>query len=129
LSWEVALYALLSLTVIRMLPVALSLYGTHLRGISVLFAGWFGPRGLASIVLGLIVVEEAPLLPGRDEIEAVVALTVLLSVLLHGLTAAPLSAVYARRVQGMAADTPEKQGTVELATREGSVPTSIQRDG
>jgi NhaP-type Na+/H+ or K+/H+ antiporter len=129
LSWEVALYALLSLTVIRMLPVALSLYGTHLRSISVLFAGWFGPRGLASIVLGLIVVEEAPLLPGRDEIELVVALTVLLSVLLHGLTSAPLSAVYARRVQGMAADTPEKQGTVELATREGSVPTSIQRGG
>src|SRR5215204_2772560 len=112
LSWEVALYALLSLTVIRILPVALSLYGTHLRGISVLFAGWFGPRGLASIVLGLIVVEEAPLLPGRDEVEVVVALTVLLSVLLHGLTAAPLSAVYARRVEGMAADAPEKQGTV-----------------
>ena len=112
LSWEVALYALLSLTVIRMLPVAPSLYGTHLRGVSVLFAGWFGPRGLASIVLGLIVVEEAPLLSGRGEIEAVVALTVLLSVLLHGITAAPLSAVYARRVQGMAADAPEKQGTV-----------------
>jgi NhaP-type Na+/H+ or K+/H+ antiporter len=129
LSWKVALYALLSLTLVRMLPVALSLYGTHLRGISVLFAGWFGPRGLASIVLGLIVVEEAPLLPGRDEIEMVVALTVLLSVLLHGLTAAPLSAVYARRVQGMPGDTPEKQGTVELPTRVGSAPTSIQRGG
>jgi sodium/hydrogen antiporter len=74
-------------------------------------------------------VEEAPLLPGRDEIELVVASTVLLSVLLHGVTAAPLSAVYARRVQGMAADTPEKQGTVELATRVGSMPTSIQRGG
>ncbi|HKH36592.1 MAG TPA: cation:proton antiporter [Rubrobacter sp.] len=119
LSWQVALYALLSLTVIRMLPVALSLYRTHLRGISVLFAGWFGPRGLASIVLGLIVVEEAPLLPGRDEIELVVASTVLLSVLLHGVTAAPLSAVYARWVEGMAADAPEKQGTVELTTRVG----------
>src|SRR5829696_9217732 len=47
LSWEVAVYALLSLTLIRMLPVALSLYGTHLRTVSVLFAGWFGPRGLA----------------------------------------------------------------------------------
>src|SRR5215211_1299227 len=127
LSWEVALYALLSLTLIRMLPVALSLYGTHLRGISVLFAGWFGPRGLASIVLGLIVVAEAPLLAGREEIELVVALTVLLSVLLHGLTAAPLSAVYARRVDGMAADTPEKQGTVKMATHVGSVPPSIQR--
>ena len=62
--------------------------------------------------MGLIVVEEAPLLPGREEIELVVAFTVLLSVLLHGLTAAPLSAVYARRVEGLAADTSEKQGTV-----------------
>ena len=119
LSWHVALYALLSLTVIRMLPVALSLYGTHLRGISLLFAGWFGPRGLASIVLGLLVVAEAPLLSGRDEIELVVALTVLLSVLLHGVTAAPLSAVYAHRVEGMAANAPEKQGSVELTTRMG----------
>jgi len=129
LSWEVALYALLSLTLIRMLPVALSLYGINLRSASVLFAGWFGPRGLASIVLGLIVVEEAPLLPGRDEIEAVVALTVLLSVLLHGITAAPLSAVYARRVQGMVAGAPEKQGTVEAPTHVGSVPPGIQRGG
>ena len=88
-----------------------------------------GPRGLASIVLGLIVVEEAPLLSGRDQIELVVALTVLFSVLLHGLTAAPLSAVYAGRVDGMIADAPEKQGTVELTTREGSVPPSIQRGG
>jgi sodium/hydrogen antiporter len=124
LSWEVALYALLSLTVIRMLPVALSLLGTHLRGISILFAGWFGPRGLASIVLGLIVVEEAPLLSGRGEIEVVVASTVLLSVLLHGVTAAPLSAVYGRRVQGMAADAPEKREAAELPTRVDSVSTS-----
>jgi sodium/hydrogen antiporter len=129
LSWEVALYTLLSLTLIRMLPVALSLYGTHLRGVSVLFAGWFGPRGLASIVLGLIVVEEAPLLPGRNEIESVVALTVLLSVLLHGITAAPLSAVYARRVRGMAADAQEKQGTVEAPIHGGSVPPGIKRGG
>jgi NhaP-type Na+/H+ or K+/H+ antiporter len=129
LSWEIVLYALLSLTVIRMLPVALSLYGTNLRSVSVLFAGWFGPRGLASIVLGLIVVEEAPLLPGREEIEVVVALTVLLSVLLHGLTAAPLSAVYARRVQGMVAGAPEKQGTGEAPIHGGSVPPGIQRGG
>jgi sodium/hydrogen antiporter len=124
LSWEVALYALLSLTVIRMLPVALSLIGTRLRGVSVLFAGWFGPRGLASIVLGLIVVAEAPLLAGRDEIELVVTLTVLLSVLLHGVTAAPLSAVYARQVDRMAADVPEKKGAVAVPTRVGVMPTS-----
>jgi NhaP-type Na+/H+ or K+/H+ antiporter len=124
LTWQIVLYVLLSLTVVRMLPVAVALLETHLRGVSMLFAGWFGPRGLASIVLGLIVVSEAPLLAGREEIEMAVALTVLLSVLLHGVTAAPLSAVYARRVEGMAADAPEKQGALELPTRVGSVPTS-----
>jgi NhaP-type Na+/H+ or K+/H+ antiporter len=122
LSWTIVLYALLSLTVIRMLPVALSLLGTHLRGVTVLFAGWFGPRGLASVVLGLVVVEEAPLLPGRTEIEAVVTLTVLLSVLLHGLTAAPLSAAYARRIEGMAADVPEKREAVVMLSRLGPEP-------
>jgi NhaP-type Na+/H+ or K+/H+ antiporter len=124
LSWEVALYALLSLTVIRLLPVALSLAGTHLRGVSVLFMGWFGPRGLASIVLGLIVVAEAPTLAGREQVELVVALTVLLSVLLHGVTAAPLSAAYARRVEGMAAGVTEKREAVEVLTRMDSVSTS-----
>ena len=84
-----------------------------------LFVGWFGPRGLASIVLGLIVVEEAPLLAGRDEMMLVVALTVLLSVLLHGVTAAPLSAMYARRVERMAAGVPEKQEAVEVADTHG----------
>jgi NhaP-type Na+/H+ or K+/H+ antiporter len=129
LGWEVVLYVVLSLTVIRMLPVALSLIGTHLGGVSVLFMGWFGPRGLASIVLGLIVVEEAPLLAGRDEVVLVVALTVLLSVLLHGATAAPLSAVYARRVEVMAAGAPEKQEAVEVPTRMGSVSTRLHKDG
>ncbi len=124
LTWQVALYALLSLTLIRMIPVAASLVGTHLRGVSVLFAGWFGPRGLASIVLGLIVVSEAPLLAGRDEVEVAVASTVLLSVLLHGITAAPLSAAYARRVEGMPADAPEKAGTEQVPTRTSPVPTS-----
>ena len=124
LSWDLALYALLSLTVIRMLPVALSLMGTHLRNVSVLFMGWFGPRGLASIVLGLVVVTETPLLSGRDEIGVVMALTVLLSVLLHGVTAAPLSAVYVRRVEGMAASAPEKREMGELPTRVGSVSTN-----
>jgi NhaP-type Na+/H+ or K+/H+ antiporter len=127
LTWQVALYAVLSLTVIRMLPVAASLLRTHLRGISVLFAGWFGPRGLASIVLGLIVIAEAPQLAGADEIELVVASTVLLSVLLHGVTAAPLSAAYARRVEGMPADAPEKREAVEMPTRMGPAPASEPR--
>jgi sodium/hydrogen antiporter len=116
LSLQVALYALLSLSVIRMLPVAVSLAGTHLRSVSVLFMGWFGPRGLASIVLGLIVVSEAPLLAGREQIELVVALTVLVSVLLHGFTAAPLSTAYARRVETMSPNASENQGVGEAPT-------------
>ena len=123
LRYEVALYALLSLTAIRVLPVALSLLSTGLAGVSVLFTGWFGPRGLASIVLGLIVVAAAPRLGGQDDIEMVVALTVLLSVLLHGITASPLSAAYARRVEGMAVDAPEKQGVVEASTHLSSAST------
>ena len=129
LTWQVALYAVLSLTVIRMLPVAASLLGTHLRSVSVLFAGWFGPRGLASIVLGLIVIAEAPQLAGAGEIELVVASTVLLSVLLHGVTAAPLSAAYARRVEGMSADAPEKREAVEMPTRMGPGLASEPRKG
>jgi sodium/hydrogen antiporter len=108
LTWRAASCALLSLTLVRMLPVAASLLGTHLQIASVLFMGWFGPRGLASLVLGLIVVAEAPLLAGRGLIEQVVALTVLFSVFLHGITAAPLSAAYARRIEKVAPDAPEK---------------------
>jgi NhaP-type Na+/H+ or K+/H+ antiporter len=126
LTWQIALYVLLSLTVVRMLPVAASLLGTHLRAVSVLFAGWFGPRGLASIVLGLIVVAEAPQLPGAGEIEVVVASTVFLSVLLHGVTAAPLSAAYARRVEGMPADAPEKKEAPEKPTRLEPAPASVR---
>jgi NhaP-type Na+/H+ or K+/H+ antiporter len=128
LSWAIILYALLSLTVIRMLPVALSLLGTRLRTVSVLFAGWFGPRGLASIVLGLVVIEEAPLLAGRDEVELVVTLTVLLSVLLHGITAAPLSAAYVRRVESMAADVPEKRDGVMPSRMEPEPPNQKRRN-
>jgi sodium/hydrogen antiporter len=122
LTWRVALYALLSLTLIRMLPTAVSLIGTRLSGLSMLFMGWFGPRGLASLVLGLIVVAEAPLLAGRSLIEQVVALTVLLSVLLHGLSAAPLSTAYAHRVEKMAPDAPENKAAVVAPARRGSVP-------
>ena len=125
-TWQISLYVLLSLTVVRMLPVAAALLGTHLRGVSVLFAGWFGPRGLASIVLGLIVVAEAPQLQGASEIEVVVASTVFLSVLLHGVTAAPLSAAYARRVEGMPADAPEKKEAPEKPTRMEPAPASVR---
>jgi len=98
-------YALLSLTLIRMLPVALSLLGTGLRVPSVAFLGWFGPRGLASILFALVVVEEGNLAVGLM-LEDVVVLTVLLSAVLHGATAYPL----ARRYGAYAAEhEPEKE--------------------
>ncbi len=96
INGRMVLYAALSLTVIRMLPVALSLLGAKLRKESVLFLGWFGPRGLASILFGLLVVE-ASVLEVRHEILAVVMVTVLMSVIAHGLTAVPGASWYARR--------------------------------
>ena len=87
------LYALLSLTVVRMVPVALALLGTGLRPASVAFLGWFGPRGLASILFVLLVVEEGRLASG-PLLETVVVLTVLGSIVLHGLTAYPLARRY-----------------------------------
>lgn len=106
-DWRIALYAALSLTLVRMLPVALATAGMGLRASSVLFMGWFGPRGLASIILVLVVAKEVPELPGLQAILATVTMTVLASVVLHGLSAPPLTRAYARRVQRMAADAPE----------------------
>jgi NhaP-type Na+/H+ or K+/H+ antiporter len=95
-SWRILLYALLSLTVIRMLPVALSLLGARLDWPTVLFIGWFGPRGLASIVFALLALEDLHGVPGPiDEAVATIGLTVLLSVVFHGLTAQPLARRYA----------------------------------
>jgi sodium/hydrogen antiporter len=94
LSWELVLYAILSLTVVRMLPVAVAMLGTHARAPTLAFIGWFGPRGLASIVFAVIVVEEANL-PHEHLLVLAIYLTVGLSVLAHGLTAAPLADRYA----------------------------------
>ena len=55
MSWQIVVYAVLSLTIVRMLPVAIALFGTHARPATVAFMGWFGPRGLASIVFAVIV--------------------------------------------------------------------------
>ncbi len=93
LTWQVGLYAIASLTVVRMLPVALSLMGFHLETPTVAYLGWFGPRGLASILFGLFVLEEANL-PVADALLLVVTWTVLLSVVLHGASAYALSERY-----------------------------------
>lgn len=94
LSFEVVVYALLSLTLIRMVPVALALWGGG-RWQTMLFAGWFGPRGLATIVFALTVVEESGL-AGTATIVNVATITVLFSVVLHGVSAAPLTTRYAQ---------------------------------
>ncbi|HKM63362.1 MAG TPA: cation:proton antiporter, partial [Acidisphaera sp.] len=95
MTWQDLLYAVLSLTVIRMLPVYLALAGTAMGIRTKLFIGWFGPRGLASIVFAVIVFDAG--LPGRDTIATTAACTVLLSVILHGMTANPLVTALARR--------------------------------
>jgi NhaP-type Na+/H+ or K+/H+ antiporter len=110
-TWQIALYAVLSLTVLRMLPVAVSMIGTGARRPTVAFLGWFGPRGAASIVFALLVVEEGGL-PGDAVVLTVAFFTVGLSVLAHGLTAAPLASRYAN---WLAAHPPPSPAPVETA--------------
>ena len=127
LNLNIVLYALLSLTIVRMLPVALSLLGTKLRPVSVLFVGWFGPRGIASIlyVLTVFAAEDPEDIIGQDTIYTVVMITIFMSVLAHGFTAAPLSNWYGKYIEGLdkegAADSemkpvPEMPTRVEAAT-------------
>jgi len=97
LDWQIALYAVLSLTVIRMAPVAAALIGARLGRATIALVGWFGPRGLASVVFALLAYEE---LGSRsvDHAVGVITITVMLSVLVHGATADPLASWYARQL-------------------------------
>ena len=97
-SWQVVLYALLSLTVIRMVPVFLVLAGMKLRTDEKLFIGWFGPRGLASIVFALIVLGEH--LPGGGTIAMTATCTIIMSIVAHGVSAHPLVAALQERIGG-----------------------------
>ncbi|KOG26618.1 MULTISPECIES: cation:proton antiporter [Streptomyces] len=97
LTWQTALYAVLSLTAVRILPVTVALAGTRLGRPAVLFVGWFGPRGLASVVFALLALEDLSG-PAARPATTVIAFTVLLSVLAHGLTADPLAKRYGSRL-------------------------------
>ncbi|MGO8836915.1 MAG: cation:proton antiporter [Limisphaerales bacterium] len=110
------LYAVLSLTVVRMLPVAISLIGTRLSWATVLFMGWFGPRGLASIVLGLVYLEQETRQPGESTIRLAVMVTVWLSIFVHGFSARPGINLYAAKVAALNAGAPEHQGADEIST-------------
>jgi sodium/hydrogen antiporter len=110
ITWPVALFAVSSLTVVRMLPVAVALVGARLNRASTAFMGWFGPRGLATIVLTAMAAKDAPSLSGRAVIGSAVLTTVLFSVYAHGLTAMPLSSLYERKLADLGPDAPERQG-------------------
>ncbi len=96
-TWNILLYSLLSLTLIRMLPIVLSLLGSGERMDSKLFLAWFGPRGLASIVFVVIVLNHQ--VPGAKFVAVVASCTVLLSAIFHGITANPLASVLASKMQ------------------------------
>src|SRR4029078_864314 len=110
LAWPSAPYALLRLTVVRMAPVALAMLGSGARLPTVAFLGWFGPRGLASIVFAVMLVECAQL-AHEGVLLNTIFLTVALSVLLHGLTATPLARRYAAWF-----DAPPRHGVPALET-------------
>jgi NhaP-type Na+/H+ or K+/H+ antiporter len=119
ITWEIVLYALLSLTLVRVLPVAIALQGSGLRRESILFLGWSGPRGLVSIVLGLIVVAVLFDIPHRTTIAATVVTTVSLSVVLHGISGLPLVSWYGRRMEALGAGAPENRPVAEIPFRFG----------
>jgi NhaP-type Na+/H+ or K+/H+ antiporter len=95
---RIAVYSLLSLTAVRMAPVAISMIGAGLSRPATLFIGWFGPRGLASVVFGLLIVEELPVdEPHVQRVLSTIVLTVLLSVIAHGVSGRPLTLWMRRR--------------------------------
>ncbi len=122
LSFSIAAYAFLSLTVIRMVPVALSVIGVGLEWPTIGYLGWFGPRGLASILFGLFVIEEVEL-PGGELILGVMTWTVAASIVAHGLTAVPFAARYADWFDAMMDDDdpeapmPEAENVGEMRSR------------
>jgi len=118
LNWRTAVYAVLSLTIVRMLPVALSLLGYGLRTPTLLFLGWFGPRGLASIIFGLLVVSQTAA-PHAEQIFHVVSITVLISVFAHGITATPAAGWYGRFTSRHCSgpESPEQCGATEHRIR------------
>lgn len=116
LTWQITLYVVLSLTVVRMLPVLVALAGSRTRFETRLFIGWFGPRGLASILFALLVFEQ---LSGTvaDAVFSVAVWTILVSVFAHGITASPWTSRLARRLNEAPASAPEMVEVGEMLTR------------
>jgi len=115
-TWQTVVYAVLALTVVRMLPVALVLVGSKLDRSTVAFIGWFGPRGLASVVFALVVSDA---LTGKDAELAlsVISLTVVASVVAHGLSASPFARRYGAHMARLGRDSPEHHEVPHLPSR------------
>ena len=109
-------YAVLSLTVVRMIPVALSLFGTHLDRATVGITGWFGPRGLASVVFALLAYDSLDAADAQLVLGAV-TMVVLFSVVAHGVSARPLTRWYTHRLLESSHDGPEHDPAPHLPTR------------
>lgn len=115
INLQAVLYAVLSLTLIRMLPMSIALLRSGLRRDTVAMIGWLGPRGLASVAFLLMVMEQAEIAEkSHIFLTEIVGWTVLLSIILHGLSAIPLANWYARRLETASPDTPELQDMPEL---------------
>jgi len=121
---EILLYAILSLTLVRILSVAISMVGAKIRPVTNLFLGWFGPRGLASILYVFIVLESEHL-PGLELIYSVAMVTVLSSIVAHGITASPLANRYGSRIEAVDEKQiviPETEEVPEMPLRVSSQP-------
>jgi NhaP-type Na+/H+ or K+/H+ antiporter len=130
LNWKPILYALVSLTLVRMAPVALSLLGKKLHASTLLFVGWFGPRGLASVVfliMGLQGLSQA----GEDTtlLATTAGWTILLSVVLHGVSAGPVAAWYATQAQQFSPGSPELGPSSQVSIRQGLAAPTSSRSG
>jgi sodium/hydrogen antiporter len=110
-------YAVLSLTVVRMLPVAIAMTRSGMGTTTLAFMGWFGPRGLASVVFTLIAFEAIRGEPAAGVLVEVATLTILLSVVLHGLSAKPLAAAYGRHLARVSPKGPEFRDVPEPRIR------------
>ena len=119
LNPEIVLYAVLSLTLVRMVSVAISMLGEKMRPVTTMFLGWFGPRGIASI-LYIFIVLESESLPGLQLIYSVAMITVLFSIYAHGITASPLSNRYGSGIEAVDKKqilTPETEDVPEMPLR------------
>lgn len=121
LNINVLIYAVLSLTVIRIIPIMISLIGSGIRIPTGMYLGWFGPRGLASILFVLLILKESEI-THQSQLLSITVVTVALSALLHGVTAAPFSKLYGQFAarQGKCE---ENKSVVELPMRAGPVNT------